>query len=164
LTPPLFAADVMLGRLARWLRLLGFDTFYDNHAGDDFLAGLVRREGRILLTRDHPLHWSLPAGASYLVEADRHPAQLAEVARALALDRFDLPPRCSRCNGSLVETSLARVEYLVPPFVRATQRRFCQCTACGKVYWAGSHAPRIADRLHLWAGKRGPFPSSGNDG
>jgi len=158
LNPPRFAADVMLGRLARWLRLLGLDTFYDNHADDDFLAGLVGREGRTLLTRDHPLHRSLPPGTSYLVVADRHPAQLTEVARAFSLERFDLPPRCSRCNGPLAETSLARVEYLVPPFVRATQHRFCQCTACGKVYWAGSHAPRIADRLLRWAGKGGPFP------
>jgi len=62
--PPLFAADVMLGRTARWLRLLGFDTFYDNRAGDDALKQLCLQEDRVLLTKDVALHQAMPACAS----------------------------------------------------------------------------------------------------
>ena len=61
-TPPLFACDVMLGRTARWLRMLGFDTFYDNRAGDDDLKELCISENRVLLTKDVALHQAMPAG------------------------------------------------------------------------------------------------------
>ncbi len=133
----------MLGKLARWLRLLGFDTFYSNRAEDAFLKELVRREERILLTRDSPLHWSLDAGRSYLVKTQELAGQLHEVGQRFRLDRFPAVPRCTICNGELRSIAKAEVENLVPPFVFKTQQEFNRCLACAKIYWPGTHWQRI---------------------
>lgn len=154
MTPPTFAADVMLGKLSRWLRLLGFDTFYSNQAEDDFLRRLVESEGRILLTRDTELHRLVGSLSSYLVEADQPKKQLAEVARFFKLGRFAGFPRasrCPRCNGPLINSDREAVKESVPPYVYSTQEGFTVCRDCLHVYWQGTHVPRIDRFLHaLW--------------
>jgi uncharacterized protein with PIN domain len=142
-TPPQFACDVMLGRTARWLRMLGFDTFYDNRAGDDDLKELCLREKRVLLTKDAGLHRLMPAGASLLVAAVQLRPQLEEIVGFFHLGRFALPRRCSLCNGELDLVDKGSLENLVPPYVYRTQSSFQRCRRCQKVYWPGTHLARI---------------------
>jgi hypothetical protein len=141
--PPRFACDVMLGRTAKWLRMLGLDTFYDNRAGDDALKALCLGENRVLLTKDVALHQGMPAGSSRLVEAVHPREQLQELAMAFRLDRFALRPRCSVCNGELAAVEKDRVEDLVPPYVFRSQQFFQRCSRCHKIYWPGTHLAKI---------------------
>jgi uncharacterized protein with PIN domain len=141
--PPRFACDVMLGRTARWLRMLGFDTFYDNHANDDELKELCLMEKRLLLTKDVALHKAMPAGSSRLIEAVHPRQQLMELASALHLDRFALPPRCSLCNGALTAIDKDLLRGLVPAYVFRTQSSFQRCVLCRKIYWPGTHLGKI---------------------
>jgi uncharacterized protein with PIN domain len=143
-TPPLFACDVMLGRTARWLRMLGFDTLYDNRAEDSALKQLCLRENRILLTKDAELHGLMPAGASHRVEAVYPRRQLEELVAVFHLERFALPPRCSVCNGALAAAAKESIEDLVPPYVFRTQSAFQHCRQCRKIYWPGTHMGKIA--------------------
>lgn len=145
--PPLFACDVMLGSTAKWLRMLGIDTFYDNRAADADLKRLCREEKRILLTKDVALYQSMPAGASRLVEAVHLREQLEEIATFFQLDRFSLPPRCSVCNGELAAIEKELVKDLVPPYVFRSQERFQRCAQCRKLYWPGTHLERIVAAL-----------------
>jgi uncharacterized protein with PIN domain len=141
--PPRFAADVMLGRTARWLRMLGFDTYYDNRAEDEELKKLCLREGRVLLTKDVALHRLMPAGTGRLVAAVHPSEQLAEIVAAFRLDEFSLPPRCSLCNGELAAIEKERLRDLVPPYVFRSQEHFQRCRQCQKIYWQGTHLGRI---------------------
>ncbi|MFH2108262.1 MAG: Mut7-C RNAse domain-containing protein [Chrysiogenia bacterium] len=146
-SPPLFACDVMLGRTARWLRMLGFDTFYDNRAGDADLKTLCLGEKRILLTKDAALHESMPVGTSRLVEAVYPRQQLEELVLVFRLDRIILPPRCSLCNGELAVIEKKLIRDLVPPYVFRTQSSFQRCRSCQKTYWQGTHLGKISKFL-----------------
>ncbi|MCX6555043.1 MAG: Mut7-C RNAse domain-containing protein [Candidatus Aminicenantes bacterium] len=141
--PPRFAADVMLGKTAKWLRMLGVDTFYDNKANDADLQTLCLREVRVLLTKDVALHAAMPAGTSRLVEAVHPREQLREIVSAFHLDRSALPPRCSLCNGELAAIEKEMVGELVPPYVFRTQDLFQRCSQCHKIYWQGTHLGKI---------------------
>jgi hypothetical protein len=143
IAPPRFAADVMLGKTAKWLRILGFDTFYDNHADDPFLRDLCRREGRVLLTRDTRLQLSMPAGHGYLVRQNYPRLQLAEINRVFGLAGFSLPSRCSVCNGELLPVEKNGVRKKVPPYVWSSQSDFSNCRQCRRIYWPGTHLDRI---------------------
>jgi uncharacterized protein with PIN domain len=143
LLPPLFAADVMLGKTAKWLRMLGFDTYYDNKAGDETLKRLCFHENRVLLTKDVALHDTMPIGTSCLVEAVHPHQQLEEIATVFRLDRFHLPSRCSLCNGKLATIDKELVKALVPPYVFCTQTNFQRCCHCQKIYWRGTHMVKI---------------------
>jgi len=141
--PPRFAADVMVGKLARWLRFLGLDTFYSNRAEDPYLKSLCRSEDRILLTKDRELCRQLGRLRGYRVEGVDLRDQLTEVFLGFELGRFDLPPRCSRCNGALASIEKATVENRVPPYVFLTQKAFTSCNGCGRIYWQGTHLAQI---------------------
>jgi uncharacterized protein with PIN domain len=142
-SPPRFAADVMLGRTARWLRMLGFDTYYDNRAGDDALKILCLKENRVLLTKDVALHKGMPTGSSRLVEAVYPRQQLEEMISVFHLEQFTLPPRCSLCNGELATIEKDLLQDLVPPYVFRTQSTFQRCSGCNKIYWQGTHLNKI---------------------
>jgi len=144
LPPPRFACDVMLGRTARWLRMLGLDTFYDNKADDAELKALCLREDRVLLTKDMALHGSMPVGTSRLVHAVHPRQQLEEIVAFFRLERFPLPSRCSVCNGELAAIGKDLVRERVPPFVFRTQNRFQCCRQCKKIYWQGTHIGKIS--------------------
>lgn len=142
--PPKFAADVMVGRLARWLRILGFDTFYSNRAEDPFLRSLCISEDRTLLTKDRELCRQLgDGGRGYLVRAVHLEDQLVEIYRGFDLNRFERQPRCSRCNGALSAIGKEKVENQIPPYVFRTQKFFSFCSGCKKIYWRGTHLARI---------------------
>jgi uncharacterized protein with PIN domain len=142
-----FVADVMLGRLARWLRALGYDTVYLRDASDARLLGIALREGRRLLTRDAALA-RRAREAGLLVRAETLDAQLREVIAAYRLGGHGALSRCLECNGRLVETPREAVREEVPPYTFATQRAFWRCDECRRVFWAGSHAEGIRGRLH----------------
>ncbi len=142
MTVPKFAADVMLGKLAKWLRLMGFDTFYSNTAEDDFLVDLCLSEDRILLTRDGPLHDRI-AHRCYFVKSIFVAEQLDELTERFQLHRYTLEPRCAVCNGTLSEIPKEGLADEAPPYVFKTVDEFYRCSGCGKLYWEGTHVPRI---------------------
>lgn len=148
---PRFLADAMLGRLARWLRFLGFDCAYEADIDD---AELVRRgveEQRIILTRDRALPEAWRVAGIHLLEAETPFEQLAEVVRAFSLaGRVRLFRRCGECNTQLRPLAAADARERVPARVRERHDRFRECPGCGRVYWEGTHAQRmrrVADRV-----------------
>lgn len=144
-----FAADAMLGRLAKWLRLLGFDTSYETDIEDNKLVRMARQEGRLILTRDTRLAGRLRDGEALLITDDEVKAQLAQVLDFLKVpySTFALLSRCAVCNEILRETGKDEVRDRVPEFVLGREKNFRQCPSCGRVYWPGTHAGRIAQTL-----------------
>lgn len=144
---PRFLLDAMLGRLAAWLRLLGYDAAYSRE-DDPILIERCRAEGRILLTRDTRLlaHRGLPPHLG--IESDRAQEQMRQVVRAFALTpRAVSERRCSRCNVPVEPRSRADVAGLVPDFVWSRQDTFWACPTCRRIYWAGSHRRRMDETL-----------------
>jgi uncharacterized protein with PIN domain len=141
---PRFIADVHLGTLARYLRLLGFDTAYDNRAADTDLARRSVEERRILLTRDVGLLKHKVLTHAHYVRATDPARQLEEVVKALDL-RARIKPfsRCMRCNGRLRRVSKASAAAELPPRVRERARTVSRCSACGQLYWPGTHFDRL---------------------
>lgn len=139
-----FVLDGHLGRLAAYLRMLGFDTWYERGADDPQLAGVASAEGRVLLTRDVGLLKRREVQFGYCVRSQKPHEQLREVAR-----RFDLQPhftpfqRCMDCNGALEPVAKAEVSDLLPPHTRETKTEFSRCRNCRKVFWRGSHHARM---------------------
>ena len=133
-----FLADGMLGRLAKWLRILGYDTKYSAHWDDNELARIARAEGRILLTRDREL--SHRRGLQFLlIESDDPEEQLAQVVRAFVLSLGDSFSRCPVCNTSLEDVPKQVAWGQVPSYVFKTQERFRLCSQCNRFYWRGTH-------------------------
>jgi len=146
---PTFAADVMLGKLARVLRMLGYDVAYRSDAPDKAVRLLALREGRVVLTRDREVAATCLPIRVVLVEGDRVTDQLRHVVRALdlAIDEGRLFTRCILCNEPVAEVSPDEVRGLVPPYVHRTQTRFARCPSCGRVYWAATHVERAREWL-----------------
>jgi uncharacterized protein with PIN domain len=138
--PPRFIADSMLGKLARWLRILGFDTLYFRGMDDRNLTEKAVDEGRCLLTRDTRLAAAGKDGLNTLfIESDNWREQLREV-----LGVFQCPPaaflsRCLICNSPLEETDREGASGLAPEYVLSTHTVFYRCPYCRKIYWSGSH-------------------------
>jgi len=143
---PRLLADGMLGRLARWLRILGYDTAYDPQLGDNELVRRARAEGRWLLTGDHELA-GRPGMQTLLIESEDLMAQLAQVRSRLGPAKGGPFSRCPVCNAPLVEVSPQEVRGRVPPFVLRTHSRFRCCPSCDRIYWPGSHWRRMKERL-----------------
>jgi uncharacterized protein with PIN domain/sulfur carrier protein ThiS len=145
---PRFVADVHLGRLVAYLRLAGFDTDYDRSRTDAEIVGLAEADDRTVLTRDVGLLMHGRVSRGYFVRETQPGRQLVEVLR-----RFDLPARaapfsrCLRCNGPLRPASPREVEPLLPGRTREVYASFWRCTACGRVYWQGSHYARMRTLL-----------------
>jgi uncharacterized protein with PIN domain len=141
-----FIADAMLGRLARWLRLLGFDTLYYPDISDRRLLRLARAEDRMILTRDtHFL--SKDTGDCLFIESEDLTQQLDQVIRSLDL-RLPGESRCSNCNGLLLRVEdKADIADSVPEHVYLSHNHFMKCPGCGNVYWEGSQYRRIRQRV-----------------
>lgn len=140
---PRFIADAMLGRLARWLRTLGYDTAYGDSIGDDELVRRAFEEGRHILTRDRRLYeeWRVEG---VLIEADNPLEQLREVVSALGLSEpTRLFTRCRVCNGVLRPVPRGLVADRVPARVWQRERSFVECPECGRLYWEGTHTERM---------------------
>ncbi len=157
---PRFFADAMLGRLARWLRILGYDTRYEAHVEDAVLVQRALEEERVILTRDranaafrqriepcfffqpHPEEFRV--ASLFLVEAERPEEQLRELVTRFELDTEGrLFTRCSRCNSALEPATRDQIAERVPARILGDHQRFKRCPGCGRVYWEGSHVERI---------------------
>lgn len=142
--PPVFIADANLGRLARYLRLLGFDCLYRNDYGDDEAAQIASEQQRTVLTRDRSLLQRKIITYGYFVRSDIPKIQTREI-----LKRFDLYPlikpltRCTRCNGKLVEIGKQAIEHRLEPLTKKHYNRFLICPECSQIYWQGSHYARV---------------------
>jgi uncharacterized protein with PIN domain len=140
LRDPRFVADVHLGRLARLLRLVGFDTRWRNDLTDEELATIGRREHRILLTRDRGLLKRRDVTRGLYVRSGDPQHQVVDVIRRLDLgDRLAPFSRCLRCGGALATVPKAEIVDRLGPVTRARVDEFHRCLACDHVYWRGAH-------------------------
>jgi uncharacterized protein with PIN domain len=139
-----FLVDSTAGRLARWLRLVGYDTAYSGAPADYRLVHRAMSEGRVLITRCGSAA-ALPWARAILLRDDRLEDQLIQVARAFPPHAPPLT-RCSICNTPLEEIARESVRKRVPPYVYKTARSFSICPGCRHVYWPGTHHDRIKAR------------------
>ncbi len=145
LREPKFVCDVHLGKLARRLRLLGFDVAYRNLATDPELVETALTEQRILLTRDRGLLKLKQVTHGYLVRSPQVGEQVLEIIRRFdLLQRVQPFSRCTRCNGLLRPVAKAEVEDALPPKTREYCEEFHRCAVCSQVYWKGTHFRRLA--------------------
>jgi uncharacterized protein with PIN domain len=141
---PRFVIDVNLGRLARLLRMLGFDVWWSSDADDQTLTDISLGQQRILLTRDRALLKRRAITHGLFVRSDDPKEQTLEVMRRLDL-RQRLAPftRCVRCNGQLVTVAKDEVIDHIEPLTRRYYHDFSRCAECGRIYWPGSHHARL---------------------
>jgi len=145
---PRFIADVMLGKLARWLRLLGFDTTYFRVIDDNTLVKTALQEERILLTRDTGIARRKKIQRLILIHSNNTTEQLKEVFSAFNINETEFPAsRCSLCNGELASACPSSVADRIPEYVFLNAASFFTCRECGKVYWHGSHKKSIDNIL-----------------
>jgi len=144
LREPRFVCDVHLGKLARRLRLLGFDTLYQDDLEDAAIADTAAAEGRCVLTRDVGLLKRNEVTRGYWVRNTEIRAQVAEVVQRLDLAARISPfRRCSSCNGLVEPVGKAEIDHLLEPLTRQHFEEFQRCDGCGQVYWRGSHYERL---------------------
>jgi uncharacterized protein with PIN domain len=152
-----FLLDVHLGRLARLLRMLGFDSHYDNSLEDAALCRLAREQGRIILTRDRELLKRKEVTHAYWVRSHDPTRQLVEVLRRFDLQRAARPfSRCLRCNLPLRRISPEEARPAVPEYVGRSYRSFSRCPGCGRIYWRGSHWKHMKRFLSAELDRPGP--------
>ncbi len=149
-----FAVDCMLGSLAKWLRILGFDVVYANKASDRELIEVHLREGRILLSRDRALVERAERGRALLITSDHLKDQLVQVFESLQIriQSERVLRRCSSCNGLLSPLPLAEAIGKVPDFIIMSGMKVVTCRGCGKTFWRGSHTEHMhamIKQLHL---------------
>ena len=148
---PRFLADCNVGRLARWLRALGYDASYHARIDDSELVREAAAENRVLLTRDRDLtkRRMIQTGVvrAILIRDDDVTKQLRQVFAELGLELKEALTRCIECNSELQSRVPALVAERVPPYVRRTQSRYSECPECGRIYWAGTHWQRMREVL-----------------
>jgi len=144
----IFIADCMLGKLARWLRLLGFDVLYFSRASDAEILDAARKDGRIVLTRDTRMSSKDAGPAVFHIHSERWEDQIVQVLDELDLRR-DVRPfsRCVPCNRKVKPLASSDAGNLVPLFVLEKSETFALCPSCGRVFWKGSHYQNMETRL-----------------
>ena len=148
LRDPKFILDGHLGKLASYLRMLGFDTLYRNDYGDQELADITQETNRILLTRDRGLLKRNKVTHGFLIRSRDPKRQLFSV-----VERFDLVnlfkpfSRCITCNGILVPVKKGEIINQLEPKTKKYFDEFKQCSNCGKIYWAGSHHEQMKNLI-----------------
>jgi len=135
-----FLVDFMLGRLCKWLRLLGYDASYFSSAKKSDLIYQSLKDGRIILTRDHRLS-KKKAIKLVIINSDLLEEQLEQVFSELnvKVDPDDIFTRCLVCNELLLEIEKEKVKDKIPSYVFQTQEEFSYCPSCQKIYWKGTH-------------------------
>ena len=153
LRDPRFIADAHLGKLARHLRMAGFDVVCDERAGDEAIVRTARETRRTILTRDKAMLRRRDVERGYFVRSDAADVQLGEVIAALQLETALRPfTRCRECNVMLEELSRDALPATVPAAIPSLYDAFKRCPRCGRVYWPGSHYARMQRLLERVAG------------
>lgn len=132
-----FIVDTMLGTLAKWLRVLGFDTIYETDLDDDEILSIAERDGRILISRDRAL--CKRKSDSVFIQQLGLDAQIAQIVEAYPLNGENILSRCLECNSLLIITSRKEALGNVPEGVFERYEAFWKCITCNKFYWPGSH-------------------------
>jgi len=143
-----FAAEKPLGKLAKWLRILGFDTVYeqDVSSGKFIHPGY---QGRILLTRRSRFRDTNASRKLIFIHSNRIVEQLKEVIQSLGLAKENVQPfsRCIRCNTPIEQVEKAHLMAKVPDYIWETQNTFRICSRCRRIYWPGSHTKRTLEMI-----------------
>ena len=144
-----FAAERTLGKLARWLRLLGFDTVFENEIeGNCFLKRI--KPGTILLTRTRQAQETLSASQRFVfIESNDTSSQLRQVVDELGIERHDIRPfsRCLNCNVIIESIDKYEICGQVPDYIWENNKSFQFCPECNRIYWPGSHTERSLERI-----------------
>jgi uncharacterized protein len=139
-----FVLDVHLGTLARYLRLLGFDTFYRNNLEDEEIIELSLLEQRIILTRDLPILKNGRVTHGYFVRQTNPGKQIVEIVSRFDLkDQFKPFTLCLDCNGRIIKVDKPAIVNKLRENTRKSFQEFYQCSSCKKIYWKGSHYERM---------------------
>lgn len=148
LSNPSFVVDVNLGKLARYLRMAGFDTIYRNNIADEELIDIMLEENRTLLTRDRKLLMRNVVQSGYLPRSDQPAEQLEEVLKRFSLfDDVKPYTRCINCNGVHERVSKTKIIGQLEPKTKKYFDDFSQCPDCGQIYWKGSHRNRLHPKV-----------------
>ncbi|MBI5561588.1 MAG: Mut7-C RNAse domain-containing protein [Deltaproteobacteria bacterium] len=143
-----FFADAMLGSLARWLRVMGYDCAYEKSIEDGALVERAVDEDRVILTRDTLIMGRKKArGRVFFINSNAVEGQIREVRDGLGLDVARFLTRCLRCNVLLEDAPKETVREKAPSYVYDTQDAFSRCPACGRVYWSGTHGERMLEEV-----------------
>ncbi len=143
-----FIIDCMLGKLAKWLKILGFDTSYFSKAEDSDLLAIAQKEGRVLLTRDNALIEKAGRIETLFIESEDWNTQVKEVLTRFNLWKAVSPySRCITCNVELKDLSKKRAKNLVAPFVYERAKSFALCPRCGRVFWKGTHLEDMESKI-----------------
>jgi uncharacterized protein with PIN domain len=135
-----FIADVMLGKLAKRMRLLGFDVLYDRKLDDNEIIRLSREQNRVILTRDTVLAGRPLAANSVFIRYDAMNDQLRQVIDTFMIESVPAPlTRCSVCNDTLILIAKQDIKDIVPEYVYSKYCRFLKCVSCARIYWEGTH-------------------------
>lgn len=144
-----FIADEMLGKLARWMRIMGCDVEYFTNISDRELADRAYNSGRVILTRDTLLIRRKKVRDNYFfIQSDKVMEQLKQVIRYFSIDPFaGFLTRCLLCNEPLQDIEKEAVRAKVPAYVHETESSFKTCPACGRIYWQATHKRHMINRL-----------------
>ena len=147
-----FIADNNVGKLARWLRMMGYDALSFGEKDDGELIEIALNEGRVILTKDTQIakRRLVVSGRlkTVLIQEDDPESQLRQVVTALDLDCHLRPfSMCLECNQTLIPRSKAEVKSLVPPYVFRTQNEYMECPTCHRIYWRGTHWQAMVRQL-----------------
>ena len=147
-----FIVDNNVGKLAKWLRIMGYDTLLFSEKDDGEMIKTALSQKRIVLTKDTQImnRRLVTSGTlkAILIKDDEPKAQLRQVANALGLDyQFKPFSRCLECNQRLVTKSKDKVRDAVPPYVFKTQHQYLECPSCHRIYWRGTHWQAMSREL-----------------
>jgi len=149
---PRFIVDHNVGKLAKWLRMMGYDTLFFSGDNDSRMLALAQKENRVILTKDTQImrRRLVTKGQikALLIENDKPELQMHQVITTLNLDpQFRPFSICLECNQPLRERSQTQVKDLVPPYVFQTQSQYMECPACHRIYWRGTHWQAMTRKL-----------------
>ncbi len=133
-----------MGKLAKWLRMMGYDSLFFNGSDDSHMVAQALAEGRVILTRDTEIMKRRVVNSgrlkAVLINSEEPERQMRQLMETLDLNRQFRPfTLCLECNQPLVERSPEEVQGRVPPYVYKTQKQYMECPACHRIYWQGSH-------------------------
>jgi uncharacterized protein with PIN domain len=135
----------MLGKLAKYLRFMGYDTYYpDGKMSDDEILKIARKEGRVIITRDKEL---ARRSNGFLVKSINYEEQLREVIKRFNLNTDNILSRCSVCNEPLIPVAKEEVRGKVPDYVYQNNDEFYICPKCHRIYWYGTHTAKIEKKI-----------------